>query len=442
MAQPSNVVIMDTLIKDFYRSYGQYVNHSRALPLDLDGLKPVERRVLLAAHDIARDKFVKSARVDGHVIGHYHPHGSAYGTIVQLVNQGFLEGEGNFGCDIGVDSSPPAAMRYTECKLAKLTNTLAFKLIDYVEFVESELDKEPLYLPTMIPFCLTGNMYTSGIGFGYRTFIPCYKIEDLRSRLISILNKDKKRPVIRPITNCDILSSDKELEQLLTTGKGTIQLKGRVKIDKAHCKAYLKSWPNSKTFESVLNKLSKELESRDIGFNDFSVTDTNIVFEVIKERNRDEIFKRFVKKLDEVLLGSVSFEIVTVDKNKRVNVTSVDDMLINTYNMYKDVNKVMLKTEIGKTQSQINENKLLEKIRPSLAKHIKTKISDVIAVIKLISEETKIPELTVKDLIQKYRISKLLTVNLDTEDLEIKKSTFEKNLQNIDSFVKEQYKHI
>jgi DNA gyrase/topoisomerase IV subunit A len=441
MSRPSHVG-MDQLIRDYYKSYGQYVNHSRALPLDIDGLKPVERRVLLAAYQIARDKFVKSARIDGHVIGHYHPHGSAYGTAVQLVNQGFLDGEGNFGCDIGVDSSPPAAMRYTECRLAKITNNMAFKLIDYVEFVESELDKEPAFLPTMFPFCLTGNMYTSGIGFGYRTFIPCYKIEDLKARLLSILNKDKKRPIIRPITNCDIISTEKEIEDILTTGKGTLKLKGRVKIDKAHCKVNLKSWPSSKNFESILNKLSKELDSRDIGFNDFSVTDTSIVFEVLKERNRDEIFRKFLKKLDDVLFGSVSFEIVTVDKDKRVNVTSVDDMLISTYNMFKDINKVMLKSEIVHINSQINENKLLEKIRPSLAKHIKTKISDVPAVIKLISEETKIPEPTVRELIQKYRISKLLTVNLDTTDLEIKGASYAQNLKNIDTFVMDQYKQM
>ena len=88
---------MDKIITEFYKRYGRMVNFSRAVPLAIDGLKPVERRVLLSVYEIARDKFMKSAKVDGHVIGNYHPHGSAYGTIVQMVQQGFLDGQGNFG---------------------------------------------------------------------------------------------------------------------------------------------------------------------------------------------------------------------------------------------------------------------------------------------------------------------------------------------------------
>src|SRR5574340_174933 len=126
-----------------------HVNYSRAFPLAIDGLKPVERRVLVSAYDIARDKFVKSAKVDGYCIGNYHPHGSVYGTIVQLVHQGFLNGQGNFGTSIGVDPCPEAAMRYTEVKLTKEINDLAFRLIKYVPWKDGEIvsDKESVFLP-------------------------------------------------------------------------------------------------------------------------------------------------------------------------------------------------------------------------------------------------------------------------------------------------------
>ena len=175
---------MDKNVPEFYRSYGKYVNAFRAFPLDLDGLKPVERRVLLSAYQIASERFVKSARVDGHCLGHYHPHGTSYGTIVQLVRQGFLSGQGSFGANIGVEPTPPAAMRYTGCRLSKTTKSLAFKLIKYVPWQLGELDeKEPLFLPTMFPLCLLGEEYTQGIGFGYKTFIPCFKIEDLYKRI-------------------------------------------------------------------------------------------------------------------------------------------------------------------------------------------------------------------------------------------------------------------
>lgn len=118
---------MDNLIPELYRDYGLYVNYFRAFPLSVDGLKPVERRILLSTYEIAKDKFVKSARVDGHCLGHYHPHSSSYSTIVQLVNQGFLDGQGNWGMSAGVEPNPAAAMRYTECRLSKFINDLTFR---------------------------------------------------------------------------------------------------------------------------------------------------------------------------------------------------------------------------------------------------------------------------------------------------------------------------
>ena len=128
---------MDKLIPHLYREYGLYINHSRAFPIDIDGLKPVERRVLLSAYQIARDKFIKSARIDGHTLGHFHPHSSSYGTMAQLVHQGFLDGQGNWGNDIGVESSPPAAMRYTEARLSDiaelLLKDLEFNTVNFID---------------------------------------------------------------------------------------------------------------------------------------------------------------------------------------------------------------------------------------------------------------------------------------------------------------------
>ena len=79
---------MDRRLPKLYKDYGEYSNW-RTLPFDIDGLKPVERRVLLSAYKIARQKLVKSRQVDAYTIGHYHPHGEVYGTIVQMVRQGY-----------------------------------------------------------------------------------------------------------------------------------------------------------------------------------------------------------------------------------------------------------------------------------------------------------------------------------------------------------------
>ena len=284
---------MDTLIPSLYRDYGLYINQSRALPLDVDGLKPVERRVLLSTYQIAREKHIKSARIDGHTIGHFHPHGSSYSTIVQLVNQGFLEGQGNFGNNIGVEPSPAAAMRYTECKLSKRVYDIAFRLIDSVKWIESELDEEPEHIPTMFPFCLLGRDYSTGIGFGYKTLFPSYSMDDLRKRLMFLIGKTKEKPMIKPVSDCKILSSNVELEQLLTTGKATISFQGIFKVDNARCKAVIKTWPPGKRFESILAKFEKELLNQDIGFTDESSSEnhgTHIVFEGYKLLGLDTYF--------------------------------------------------------------------------------------------------------------------------------------------------------
>jgi len=433
---------VDNLIRYLYKSYGEYVNHSRAFPLLTDGLKPVERRILLSTYEIARDKFVKSARVDGHCIGHYHPHGSSYSTIVQLVNQGFLDGQGNFGSSVGVEDNPPAAMRYTECRLSKKTNNMAFKLLDYVPWAESELDKEPVYLPTMFPFCIIGREYTVGIGFGYRTMIPCYTVEDLYKRLLYLLKKEKQRPTIKPISDCEILATDKELEELLTTGKASIRVRGIVKVDNAHCKATVKSWPPGRKFESFLSKFTKELENQDIGFTDLSTSETNIVFEVLKQRSRDEIFKKFVEKIKDSLTGSISFETIIVDMNRRVRNSSIDEMLLNTYHMFEKTNEAMLKSEVERVDSLIKENLILEKIKPALSSYMKIKDFKFEEAVKDISDKSKVDEKVVKELLQKYRISKLLTTNTDIKELEEKKEIIKNNLNNLSKYVLNQYKEI
>jgi len=427
---------MDKLVPNMYRNYGQYVNTFRSFPLIHDGLKPVERRVLLSVYDIARKSFTKSARVDGHCIGHYHPHGTSYGTLAGFARQGFLDPQGNFGNNIGVEESPPAAMRYTECRLSAWTRDLCFSLIDYVERVESELDPEPVFLPVMFPVCLLGTEYTTGIGFGFRTFIPLYHIKDLNKRLLWLLKERKTEPVIRPISDSAITASDAELKQLLTTGKAAITTQGIVQIEKIACKAIVKSWPYGKRFQSILSKFQKELDIGDIGFADLSNEENGnyIQFEVLKQRNRDRIFKSLVTKLGTVLKGKLSFEMNMADGDGQVKLWSVDALLLQCYNNYKQTLNVMLNTSISEVMKKIEENITLQKIKPFIRKHMSRHIKDVDVVYKAISDESKVEFEKVKELIQRYRISKLLTMDTDITELKAKESDFRNKLKNIDSY--------
>jgi len=394
---------------------------------------------LLSAYKIARNKLVKSRQVDAYTIGHYHPHGECYGTIVQLVRQGFLTGQGNFGTTVGVEPVGAAAPRYTECRISEATIELAFKYVKYVPWVDTELDdKEPLFLPTMYPICLLGTDYTQGIGFGFKTYIPCYTVSDLHKRLLWLLGIRKRKPTIAPITDCKIVSKSGVLEELLTTGKAKIEVEGIVEEDTRLNKVKLRSWPPGKRFESFLNKFSKELSENMIGFSDLSVRETEIVFQVMRERNRDKIFKEFVDKLRTAIQGTISFETTVVDEEQKVKVMAIDEMLLNTFNMFQQVNDTMLQEEINSTQESIVEMNTLDIIRPVLSTCLKNGY-DVDQSLEIIEKETPISKIDAGEMINKYKIRKLLTLDTDTNQLKIKASDLMSKKKNLTTFVLDQY---
>jgi len=426
---------MDNLVPKAYKDYGLYINEYRSFPLLQDGLKPVERRILYSCYQIARDKFVKSVRVDGFVLGHFHPHSLSYGSIVQLVNQGFLEGQGSFGTNVGVEPCGPAASRYTECKLSKKTADMAFRLIDYVDMIESELDDEPEFIPTLFPFCLMGEKFTSGMGLGYSTLIPCYKIEDLYKRLLFLLKITDKEPIIKPISDCTILSSNDELKNLLVKGKQKIQVKSVYKIENERSRIIMKSkLPPGKTFISLLEQINKHF-NQDIGFSDLSSTDTNIVFEVLRQRGKTDIFNAFIKFFDIQVTGNISFENNVFDRKiSKVICVSVDDMLLNTYKYYSKINEKMLNESILKINEVMKELKILEIIRPSLATHV-SKSTNAEETIEKIHQDTKIEKDIISKLLSKYRISKLLSLTTDTSELEKDQKDLQEKLNSIDKYV-------
>jgi DNA gyrase subunit A len=161
-------------LKQSYLDYAMSVIVGRALPDVRDGLKPVHRRVLFSMHQLSNEwnkPHKKSARIVGDVIGKYHPHGdtAVYDTIVRLA-QSFslryplIDGQGNFG---SVDGDAPAAMRYTEIRMAKITQLLLSDLEkETVDFVLNydETEKMPAVLPARIPHLLING--SSGIIYG------------------------------------------------------------------------------------------------------------------------------------------------------------------------------------------------------------------------------------------------------------------------------------
>lgn len=429
---------MDKLLPQYYKSYGMYVNHSRSFPLDVDGCKPIERRVLLSAYQIANEKFVKSARVDGHCLGHFSPHGSSYTTIVNMVKQNFLEGQGNFGSKIGVEPTNAAASRYTEIKLSKKMKKLAFDLINFVNWEDSELDREPVHLPVMYPLCLLGQEYTIGIGFGYRTFIPCYEMKDLYARLLWLLGKTKEKPSISPITDCDILAGKENLEQLLTTGKAKIEVKGKYLKDDKAFQVLLRSWPSVNKFETILKRLNDELESGDIAYTDISSNgQTRILFEVIKQRNKEAIYKNMISKIDSAVVGNLSFEIIVVDFQKNVKIASVDEMLLNTFKKYGEITQVMMNTKILELENLKNEFNVLEKIRPYLKKYLS--MDNIEEVVEKLTKEADVDEEILRHILNKYMIKRLFTIKTDISKIEGSINEYRSNLAGLPEYLLAKY---
>ena len=448
----SEYVDMFDFVTENYKNYGNEVNKNRMLTLSIDGLKPIERRVLLSAFTIAKNKKVKSVQIDGYCLGHFHPHSACYGTIVQMVKQGFLDGQGQFGASIGTEPTGPAASRYTECGISEFTKNLAFELINFVPWVEGEVAadiKEPLYLPTKYPFCLIGNTSTGGIGFGYASNIPCYKIEDLNKRLMWLLKQRKREPVIAPITQCDIISDNTLLKNLLSTGKETLIYKGKYEIDKINKKIICHALPPKTSFSSIYTRLQRKY--KDLAILDLSCDDlgTNVIFYIDRIRNQQELFESLIDDFDKLIIKNVSFEnnqIAYCDSNNIndmfLKCISIDTMLLETFNNYIKLYDSMLDEKIIQLNNKIKLLNILAKIKNVLPKYLSNIKKDSESVMKDISKEIKIDLIIVKKIFHDYAIVKLLKVETDTDKINIEIVETTKIKNNLFAVILNKYKQI
>ena len=179
-----------------YLDYAMSVIVGRALPDARDGLKPVHRRVLFAMHEVSNDwnrPYKKSARIVGDVMGKYHPHGDSaiYDTIVRMaqpfsLRHMLVDGQGNFG---SVDGDNPAAMRYTEIRLAKIAHEMLADLdketVDFVPNYDGN-EREPSVLPSKLPNLLVNG--SAGIAVGMATNIPPHNLNEIVDACLHVLH--------------------------------------------------------------------------------------------------------------------------------------------------------------------------------------------------------------------------------------------------------------
>lgn len=236
-------VYIEDEMRQSFMDYAMSVIISRALPDVRDGLKPVHRRVLYAMYDMGNtwDKpYKKSARLVGDVIGKYHPHGdtAVYDTIVRMVQDfslryPLIDGQGNFG---SIDPDPPAAMRYTEIRMARLAEEILADLeketVDFIPNYDDSL-KEPAVLPSRIPNLLING--ASGIAVGMATNIPPHNLGEVVDGLVALVeNPDITiKQLMKHIPGPDLptggfIHGIEPIIQAYHEGKGIIQMRGKV----------------------------------------------------------------------------------------------------------------------------------------------------------------------------------------------------------------------
>ncbi|HEX5047781.1 MAG TPA: DNA gyrase subunit A [Gammaproteobacteria bacterium] len=239
-------VNLEDEMRQSYLDYAMSVIVGRALPDVRDGLKPVHRRVLHAMRELGNDynrPYKKSARVVGDVIGKYHPHGevAVYDTIVRMAQPFSLryllvDGQGNFG---SVDGDAPAAMRYTEVRMTRLTAELLADIDkETVDFVPNydESEREPSVLPTRIPNLLVNG--SSGIAVGMATNIPPHNLGEIVDACLALLADPGLgiADLIKLVPGPDFPTAGQihgiqGVVSAYTTGRGRIYVRGRTHVE-------------------------------------------------------------------------------------------------------------------------------------------------------------------------------------------------------------------
>src|SRR5512140_294247 len=191
-----NIPIL-TELKNSYLNYAMSVIVSRALPDARDGLKPSQRRVLVAMNDLnlgPRSKPIKCAKIVGDTSGNYHPHGdqATYTTLVRMAQEWNLryklvDGQGNFG---SIDGDPPAAMRYTEARMAQaavdMLDDIQYETVDFQDNYDGTR-QEPVVLPGKFPNLLVNG--SQGIAVGMATSIPPHNVTEICDAIVKLLDE-------------------------------------------------------------------------------------------------------------------------------------------------------------------------------------------------------------------------------------------------------------
>jgi DNA gyrase subunit A len=406
-------VYIEDEMKDSYISYAMSVIVGRALPDVRDGLKPVHRRILYAMEELSLQhtkSYKKSARIVGEVLGKYHPHGdvAVYDTLVRMVQDFSLryplvDGQGNFG---SVDGDSPAAMRYTEARLARITGAMLNDIEkDTVTFVPNFDDSltEPAVLPATLPNLLVNG--SSGIAVGMATNVPPHNLSEVVDGVVYLIDNPDAEPkdLMKIIKGPDfptggIICGMQGIKEAYETGRGRL---------KVHAKAYVEEGKGGK--ESIIvtelpyqvNKanlieaIAGLVRDRKIeGISDIRDESDKDGMRIVIETRRSENAQIVLNQLYKHTQMQETFGIIMLALVEgRPRILSIKEVLAFYLKHRKDIVIKRTRFELGKAQDRAH---ILEGLKIAL-KHLTMVIKTI--------RESKSPEIAKNALVKKFDLS-------------------------------------
>lgn len=414
-------------VKRAYLDYAMSVIVSRALPDVRDGLKPVHRRILFAMHEKGlrhSGKYSKSATTVGEVMGKYHPHGDMpiYDALVRLAQDfsmryPLIDGQGNFG---SMDGDPPAAMRYTEARMAAITDEMLLDIdketVNFTDNFDGTL-KEPTFLPAKLPNLLL--MGSEGIAVGMATKIPPHNLGEVIDAVVHLIDNSKVNTAPTLSINSEVTIDEllqfikgpdfptagaiydaEEIKNVYMAGRGRILIRGKAEIEEigqgksAIIITELPYQVNKALLVARIAELVKEKKLE--GISDLRDESDRHGIRVVVELKRDSAPKKVLNNL---------FKYTSLQTTFSANIVALVDNTPQTLNLKTILEEyIKHRYEVVRKRSEFELSQA--KARLHILEGLKIAVENLDAVIKTI-RESKTQEDAKANLMRKFKLSDL-----------------------------------
>ena len=413
--QKIQVNIEDEMRKS-YLDYAMSVIIGRALPDVRDGLKPVHRRILYAMHDLSNlwnKPYKKSARIVGDVIGKYHPHGdvAVYDTIVRMAQDfslryPLIDGQGNFG---SIDGDPPAAMRYTEIRMAPITAELLSDIeketVDFIPNYDGTLE-EPTILPAKIPNLLING--SSGIAVGMATNIPPHNLSEVIEGITVLINNPDVtiEELIKKIPGPDFPTSGficgrEGIKSAYETGRGSIVIRARAFVEKQKKgereAIIISELPYQVNKANLIEKIAELVRDKKVeGISDLRDESDREGMRIVIELKRDGIAEIILNQLYQHTQMQTTFGVIMLAiVGIQPRVLNLKELLQHFINFRKEIITRRTVFELKKAEA-----------RAHILEGLKIAIKNLDAVIALIRSSAN-PQIAKEGLMKKFSLSEI-----------------------------------